>query len=319
MNCFQWQNRSSDFLDGTLPGDLFESAKAHLEDCKACHERERHYETIRASIAAQPKTPLPSALREAPLNAPVPRLDVYGRSKWERMPWYARTSLEITGVAAVVLGVVTLVPRVRDLYERSMARRLDAMILAESLSPEQQDLASAALDVPLLRGKTAGGSFFGDSDEFSSGADLEYADFGADAEEEDSGGALSAAVDAEGGAEEIRVGKSQTWRFNLKTATPREARKKVIADLLSLGVAQTTEGLGGIEAPGGILFDLLLPTSVIPELKQRLEKLASLPALTKTEGKTLGFQGEGFTWYKIRAKRKIPAEHARVVIWLSQI
>ena len=89
----------------------------------------------------------------------------------------------------------------------------------------------------------------------SPGAVAAYAGAG-DADEAD---------DADGDAEEvnapeIHVGKAEVWRFNMKTDSPHDMRPKIVKLLSDLKIPQNTVGFAGIEAPGGIQFDLLVTT-----------------------------------------------------------
>jgi hypothetical protein len=79
--------------------------------------------------------------------------------------------------------------------------------------------------------------------------------------------------------------------------------------------AVPSQQIKGVNAPGGIQFDLLVPQSAVARLKQELLQLAPPPP----DGLADTPAGETFTWYKIKSKRKIPAGKARVVIWISQI
>jgi predicted anti-sigma-YlaC factor YlaD len=92
MNCFEWQNRASDYLDGMLMGAGKAEADAHLDGCRECLERYKHYRILVSSVATQPRSSLPIPIRKAPLAAVLPRLDfaTFSRSRWEQVPWYFR-------------------------------------------------------------------------------------------------------------------------------------------------------------------------------------------------------------------------------------
>jgi hypothetical protein len=154
-----------------------------------------------------------------------------------------------------------------------------------------EDLSNQA--VPLARGK-------GDADDTEELASSEGDSEGADG---------SAGVDVDS---DVQVGKAEIWRFNLKTDAPAIVRGQILKALKDTGVPENTPGIGGVEAPGGIQFDLLVPISVIAPLKGQLERLAGRPS------ENLPFN-ETFTWYKNRSKKPIPNGMSRVVIWLSQI
>jgi hypothetical protein len=221
------------------------------------------------------------------------------------MPWYLRTSVEGLGIAFTVLFVVAMVPRLRTLYERSVERRLegfDGAINLSELSAEERAAKEATQSLPLNRGVTS--TERAETEDDFSGS--ESGDNGDDEESVD--------VDTAG----THVGNSEIWRFILKTDSPPELRAKVVQALTELNVSPQTPGFAGIEAPGGIQFDLLLPQSVVLSLKQRLQRIAPPTAPRLANATTVG---DSFTWYKNKNKSrtKIPAGKARVVIWLSQM
>ncbi len=301
MNCFEWQTRASDYLDGTLIGGLKRDADRHLDSCRACAERYKRFRVILESIGSQPRTGLPIPIRKAPL-ARGPRFDAsgqalvrdlarIGRLRWRRLPWYLRTSIEGSAIVALILLGVSSGPRIRALYERSIERSLGDF--AESLTTEPEHAPAAG--PALARGNVQAQTEPAEGDEYNS-----------EGESDDSG-------EDEGTA--AVAGKGEIWRLNVKTDSPHEIRTKIIELLTELKIASTTPGFGGIEAPGGIQFDLLLPQAVVAKLKSSVEKLAppAPPALADSPA------GETFTWYKNRSKKPIPDGKTRVVIWLSQM
>jgi hypothetical protein len=315
MNCFEWQSRSSDYLDGTLIGPQKKEADEHIDSCKECSEKYKHYRLILTSIASQPRSTLPVPIRKSPFSATLPRIDLQrSRSRWERTPWFIRTGAEGVGIAFIILFIVAMVPRVRSLYEKSIERRLDAFSVADlSLDNEAAKESGAGPAVPLARGKTYKPTE-GESQDTSAPGD-EFS--GENEDDEDS--AAGAGTD---GNDSVHVGSSEIWRFSIKTDSPHEIRPKVVQLLTDLGVSAQTPGVGGTEAPGGIQFDLLVPQGIVANLKHQLQKIAPSPAsvhdANASEASEMATR-ETFTWYKNKSKRKIPAGKARVVIWLSQM
>ncbi len=319
--CFKWHTRASDILgssggaespgEETIPARTAElrAAEAHLRDCGTCGERFKHYRLLLNTLAHQPRSTLPVPIRKAPLAASLPRLDMsaVGRSRWESLPWYVRTAAEATGIISMILIAIVAAPRLRNLYNQATERRLSEF--AELF--RRGDLGTdevASLNVPAsARGKVAG----------ADGADFETEgeDEEATPEEEVSEDPKeSVSFETETG-EKIRVGNSEIWRFSLKTDSPAELRPKIVEAITSLRVAEDTPGIGGIEAPGGIQFDLIVPKGVIPALRGKLQKLApkAPPELASSPA------GTTFTWYKNRSKRPIPSGKTRIVIWISQM
>jgi hypothetical protein len=291
MGCFEAQNRVTDALDGLLSPRDRQSYDDHLSRCEECRARSEHVRELIRVLHHQPRAPMPIELREDPLSFPIRRLRRFladPRSVWRDLPVAVRLLAEGVSIAAVVVLGIRLGPIAREMYERRMEKKLQTMIAAEDLSNQS---------VPLALGKS-------ETDE-TEGASVSDGD-GADGEGADETSAEEADVD------EIHVGKAEIWRFNLKTDAPSIVRGQILKALKDTGVPETTPGIGGVEAPGGIQFDLLVPISVIAPLKVQLERLAGKPA------EDLPFH-ETFTWYKNRSRKPIPNGTSRVVIWLSQI
>ena len=304
VNCFDWHNRSSDYLDGTLIGAAKREADEHLDACPTCRERHQHYRRILDTLSHQVRTPLPIPLRKNPLVFTWPRLGLRS-GKWERNPWIVRTGIEGLGIAVGLLLLVAIIPRVRTLYERSVEKRLDEFSLAELHKPDSAEHPAPSRGKLPAQGEAVAQNEESEGDDFTG----EYGE-----ETEDDGAASS----EDASADTVQVGSSEIWRFNLKTDSPHEVQPKVVALLRSLNVPQDTPGLGGIEAPGGIQFDLVVSVSVVSNLRLGLKKLAA-PAPQASAEDNSAAPTATFTWYKNKSRRKIAAGKARVVIWLSQM
>jgi hypothetical protein len=303
VNCFEWQNQVSDFLDGALTGDAQKSAEAHLESCELCSERHKRYRLLVTSIAGQPRSALPPAIRKSPFSAGLPALDWLqpGRTRWEYVPWYIRTTVEGTGIIAVILLAVSAGPKLRSLYEKSIERSLNDFSDTMN-SPEVFDSA------PLVRGGLPANPAPADAaDSYAAG------ETGEDAS--DAGDSSDSEEEVPVNVAEIKVGNSEIWRFNLKSDSPREIRPQIVKILADSGLGASAAGIGGIEAPGGIQFDLLVPKSAVAGVKKQIELLA--PAAPAGAGDNS--MSQTFTWYKNKSKQPIPAGKTRIVIWLSQI
>lgn len=284
VGCFEAQNRMTDALDGLLSPRLRHAFDAHVADCGTCRTQSDRIRELLKVLHNQPRATMPLDLREDPLSFPIRRLRRFfanPRAAWKDLPVAVRLLAEGISIAAVVVLGIRIGPIAREMYEARMEKRLQTMIAAEDLSNQA---------VPLARGKN-------DADEGE-----ELASSEGDAEN-------SAGVDVDS---DVQVGKAEIWRFNLKTDAPTIVRGQILKALKETGVPENTPGIGGVEAPGGIQFDLLVPIAVIAPLKAQLERLAGTPS------ENLPFS-ETFTWYKNRSKKPIPGGMSRVVIWLSQI
>jgi len=305
INCFHCQNTSSAYLEGSLTEENRKALDQHLTTCAACKESFDHYRVVLSAITSLPRATLPEPIRKAPLmlhrlrgeaSLPAPT----HRSFWRRIPWYIRTTMEGTAVVFLVLGAINAAPKIRDLYEKSTEQSVSELneSFSDSLGKDNQPIPAPQVGKVVQQGSEqarANEEDFQDDNESS-------ANEGQEPEESP----LSA---------EPTAGSSEIWRFTLKTDSPKEVRVQVVKILTDLRVPANTPGLAGIEAPGGIQFDLMLGQAVIPTLKRQLQRLAPPPP-SGTSGSTLS---DTFAWYKNKSRRRLPQGKTRVVIWLSQI
>ncbi len=295
INCFKWQSYSSDYLDKTLPESLYEKINEHLKICTLCHDQLDHYQQIISCIAHQPKSTLPLGLKKPT------RLGIFYKKeegdlwlpRWRNLPWPFRTLLESSGIVILILGGVYSAPKLRDLYihhiEKSSNDFDEASLASESVT-EELDTKIPPLQKNKEPRTPATQKNNEESEDLVSGED--------DSETED----------------QVQVGKSQLWRFTLKTVSPDELRPLVVKTLIDLGIPQTTPGLGGIQVPGGIEFDFILPQTRVAEIKHALSKLAP-----KASDPHSSASNENFTWYRVKSKKTLPKGTSQVVIWLSQL
>lgn len=293
MDCFETRNHMTDSIDGTLPPGVRQDFENHLKDCDPCTKQSGRLRELIQVMHGQNRAAIPLELRDDPLSFKLPALpfDKNPKAIWKNLPVWVRLIIEGVAIACVVSLGIQVGPQIRSFYEHRMDQRLQTMIAAEDLSNEGA--------IPLSRGK---------ADPESAHSDTEFA---SEESEETSGSGEEVVVDPN-----LRVGRGEIWRFNIKTDSPALVRSKIMKAFADSGIPESTAGFGGIEAPGGIQFDLIAPQSAIPQLKAQLEKLAA-PHAGETPGDTPF--SDTFTWYKNRSKKPIPSGTSRVVIWLSQI
>ncbi len=288
LNCFQWRHQLSDFLDETLPASTRKKVQHHLQACSKCNASFQRYLQIVGAIRGQMKAEIPEALKKAPLSATLPQLtsSQFSISKWERLPWYLRTTLETAGIVVLVLVGISSAPRIRSVYEKSVENNLGDFKDIKPMGDNSRDYAEVSI-LPTEDHPNA--AIVADRDELSG--------------ENDSDGGHSG-----------HTGTSQLWRFSLKTVSPDELRQQVIRTLTDLKIPEKTPGLAGMQVPGGVEFKILLPEAKVSEVKSALQKLA--PAITENAKVMPGT--ETFTWYRVKSQKKIPEGKAQVIIWLSQ-
>jgi len=302
MNCFQIRNLTSDILDGAIPADRRTVIEAHLQECELCNEEFKHFRIILSSIASSPRiTPkLEMKNTEPSLNLsdvrkkPVQRLRRY----WRTLPWYIRTTLEGTGIVFLVLLSISAGPKLRTFYERQIERNVTefndgfAGVGDDSATnSELPSLAKGKLGAPDSSGLEEDGELAGDEYE------------------------IEAAPQEQEAPQDVTVGSSEIWRFILKTDSPKEIRNRIVQVLSELKIPRDTPGLGGIEAPGGIQFDLLVPINTISGIKRQLQKIS----IKAPDGVAKTGNLETFAWYRNKSRKALPPGRTRIVIWLSQI
>ena len=297
INCFKLNHHCSDFLDHALFDPIKKQAEEHVKQCHECEQRFERYQFILSAIARQPKIQLPESIRKDPLSIALPKAETMriSISRWERIPWYVRMILEATGIVAAVLIGLTSTPKLRSLYENKLAKHFsetaESNNLKEKLDAMDSEAETITHDLPPLQSAEGAPLKLTEGDEVS----------GEGEEEEDEH------------KDVIKIGKSQLWRFTLKTVSPEELRPQVIKALTELKLPSNTAGLGGIRVPGGIEFDFVLPVALVPEIKAALQKLAP----NSDKAIHIG-ESDNFTWYKVKSKRDLPAGKSQVVIWLAQ-
>lgn len=295
MTCFDLQNHLSEYLDNALNTETKKHSDTHLAECKICFEKMNHFRLILASIANQPRSSLPIAIKRAPFNSALPRKDIsrLRRTGWDSIPWYAKASIEGGGIVLIVLLGISAGPRIRAAYEKGIEQSLREF--TESMTQDQL----AKQGMPMGRAKVANPNRAAQDD------------FAGEREEEEGTTEDEEAV-TDG---DIQVGNSEIWRFNLKSDNPHEIRPKIVQLLNAVvNTSDNSQAYGGIEAPGGIQFDVLVPKSAVPGLKKDLQKMT--PRAPEDISDTP--MGETFTWYKVKSRKPIPSGQTRVVIWLSQ-
>ena len=316
MNCFEWRMLAGDYSEGLIPATQRKLADSHLDTCKACKGRLSHLRELTTALSHQPRQTLPMAIRKAPLAFTPPRIEALNRkSRWETTPWLVRSSIEGLSIGLALLMLVIFIPRARNLYERSLERRLDAFSLIDFFRGNHTAGETENPGVGLSRGKVQESGpevpAAGTVDPTAAVDDFAGGENGEDTSETTSD-------------DGVQVGRAEVWRFNIKTESPREMRPKIVNLLLAQGLTKTTAGIGGVEYPGGIQFDLLVTSGIVANLRPALKKIAiassTAAATASAENDSSDpMSGVNFTWYKNKSKRPMPAGKTKIIIWLSQM
>ncbi len=251
------------------------------------------------------------------------------KSRWKRTPWFLRSGAESLMFAVAILLVVIMIPKMKSFYEKSLEKRLDSFDLAD-LNATQDEMAVLKANLlkntvfgrpecentyeklPKIGCKKNGSAIYAKT--ASENDELKFVFSSDEIITASDSRTLASLPNEEEDAEEIRVGQSEIWRFNIRTDSPEDLREMVKEYLDSLGQDRTLAGSDGIKAPGGIQFNLLLPREYVSELKNKMHLFAK-----SYVGDPNSTVSDTFTWYKIKSRKRIPSGKTRVVIWLSQI
>lgn len=303
MNCFHWQSNLSDYLDGLLIGSQKNEIDRHLETCESCAERYQHYRTLQQIIGQMERWPMPVTLQKSPLERPITKGQSNQPSSiqewWIRRPWYVKFFLEGVAVVLVAFTIVKTAQQLIAWQEKSIDDQLG------KIESQPQDKTSTNLPPGFAKNAattTARTSSASDADESDTDSVAPLDDY---------------AEDDEGAGDNVEVGRSEVWRFYLKTDSPSDVRSQVVTVLKQLNLFDQTPNTLGMEAPGGIQFDVIADANDVATLKHAIEKLNP----RQGDGDSLGSSplSQPFTWYKKKSREPLPSGKARVIIWLSQL
>jgi hypothetical protein len=237
--------------------------------------------------------------------------------RFSEIPWFFRTGAESLFITLAILFGVALIPRVQRLYESSVNQRLDTLIASNTddspLSENPADRAGTQATVPAQLNPADL------SEDESTTASEELAPVAAEGDSD-----LDEPRPSENQASPLPgAGPSEVWRFSLRTSSPRDVRLKVIEKLSGLGATQeNTPGMGGVEAPGGIQFNVVVDRKWLGEIRRTLKALNGEVAgdernIARTQNPLA--TSEPLKWYRSASKTPLPAGKTRIIIWLSQI
>ncbi|MFZ9595041.1 MAG: anti-sigma factor family protein [Bdellovibrionia bacterium] len=304
MTCFELQRYSSDFLDNQLQESLKKEAQKHVHRCKACSERLSRTQLILKHLAAQPQRSLPEEMRRLPVFTQFSAEEAsrWGAYSWRRIPWYFRTGIQALGVVGGVLLLISWVPQLKGLYEKSIEHHLSdfrgTLNVQEASSDgfdgsirDSQGFEAAANS---KRTPSEKGTLEEDTDEIQGEDDF----------------------DSEGPSPRaLQVGNSQLWRFTIQTVSPDELRPQIAQVLAELKLSSSSANLKGTQVPGGIEFEMIVPLALVSNIKQSLEKIVA--KMSQAPEETVD-SSRIFSWYKVKSRKKLPTGMSKVVIWISQ-
>ena len=283
MDCFNIHYHLSAYHFDVLTQDQKTSFESHIKKCTPCSRQIQRTQELIQLLAQSPFHKIDSAINDKyrfKLSDLRPK-DLYRNLSrfWEKQSPLFRLTTETVLIAVIITTGIQLGPRLKKLYESQMDYQFKTLIIGE------KD------DTPALQRN---------KNDISATYDSEFSDVSDD--EEDNMQVLAT------------TSKAEVWRFNIKTDNPALLRSQIIKYLTKdLNIPKQSQQIAGVEAPGGIQFDLILESRYTAEIKTKLEEL------TQSNSNSDETYGQPFTWYKSRTKKPLPVDHSRIVIWISQI
>jgi hypothetical protein len=315
-NCFYFRKKATSFWDGKCSPAEHNAIEAHLVSCPSCNETFRRTQTLQKTLRELPRQFLPAERRGHRIGEEKLLPDF--RTKTVRLadiPWFFRTGIESLVITLLVLMGVALIPRFQRLYEASVNQRLDTLIASNAEDNPLDDIKSSATrDAENLKNEVQ--DHFGEEGSIHSGEELPPLAAEGDSDL-DASEAESPPAPAQG------AGPSEVWRFSLRTPSPKDVRIRVVNRLKEMGAtAETVPGMAGVEAPGGIQFNLVVDREWLSDIRKFLNSLSnSQDEDGRNQARTQNplSTTEPLRWYRSSSKTSLPAGKTRIIIWLSQI
>lgn len=212
-------------------------------------------------------------------------------SSFQSLPLAARFLLETVFVLLLLLGLLWVIPEVRNRYESSIQARINEYLIESALidSPAPEG-TSKEPKVPILGEQT-------------------------DAQNEPV--ITKSSSDAPSQKRQPKVNAGETWRFSFTGSATNEIEEGIISVLNDMGLDRQKP----LNVPGGIQLDFVLESSRLLDLKNRLEELISTIQQKAPSAQTNSIAFANMSWYKrlMQGNRKIPSGHVQVIIWISTL
>lgn len=136
MNCFTLRKTLPDLArGGTAPEGI-----AHLQECPECTKKLSHIKEIRQLIKRLPHHSVLPELKKIALEDTDGIDDEYLENMkeeqrktrlFDQSPWYVKSGIEALALAVMTIGIIWGIPKVRQLYDRSIQRRLETLDLTD--------------------------------------------------------------------------------------------------------------------------------------------------------------------------------------------
>ncbi len=219
-----------------------------------------------------------------------------------KLPIIVRFLIETAAVLGVLFLLMWIIPEMRNRYENTIQKRINDYLIEASL-----------IDSPAPTGTSKGPKTVIPS---------------TDSVQNDTGDApelISSSSTPPNSKKTPRVVEGETWRFSFTGSMTNEIEAGVTGIFKTLSLEQNKP----VTVPGGIQFDLVLPTQSLLNLKNDLEEMTqqiqrksqSNAGKSSESNAPSGLGAVNMSWYKKRnmGTRKIPSGNVQVIIWISTL
>jgi len=211
-------------------------------------------------------------------------------STFQALPLGVRFLIETLLVLTLLLGLLWVIPEVRNRYESSIQTRINEYLIESALvdSPAPEGTSKDPKE-PILMDQ-------------------------AGSQEET---ITKSSSDAPSQKRQPKVNAGETWRFSFTGSATPEIEASILEVLRKLHL----EGQKPLNVPGGIQFDFILEVDRLLDLKNQLESTITEIQRKARAAQTSAIAYANMSWYKKRnmGTRKIPAGHVQVIVWISTL
>lgn len=264
------------------------SVNREASGCKDCEDVISHRLLLAERLREAREYLIPESLRKIPIS---PLLMKEGRRwvlNWASAPWYFKVLFEGFLAASLILGVVFSIPRIKQVYEFWLERRLDIYSATELAGvPENPALSDSANGAGLVQAPVSTSATASSAHEATTNPVPE----------------TEVRPETEFiGRESERPTSDRVYRVLIKSDSPETIKANVLSALASADYQPADRDTpSGSELPGGIMFDVFIPLKNYKSFVSGLSRLGETKIII-TRAKERGIQGK-----------------ARLKIWLQRI
>jgi hypothetical protein len=210
-------------------------------------------------------------------------------TRFQSLPMGLRFTIETFLVLGFLLGLLWVIPEIRNLYETSIQKRINEYLIESALldSPAPDGTSKNPRE-PIL--------------EDSAKEEVEI---------------TQSSSDAPSQKRQPKVNEGETWRFSFTGSATQEIETGILQILKRLKI----EGAKPLGVPGGIQFDFDLRTDDLLPFKIQLETSISELQRKARSAQTTAAAYANLSWYKKKnmGTRKISPGHVQVILWISTL